>query len=117
MQKFNVVNLAEMDDYVIGTPIRRGKMQVTIRPARWSPGEHLGYPRRGRIRAGFGIKARGEGQGAWRGEGWMTHEQRIELRRALLSLYPQIRIFEHRLYIQAERDGIITADEYRELTS
>lgn len=46
----------------------------------------------------------------------MTHEQRVELRRTLLALYPQIRIFEHRLYIQAERDGIITPDEYRELT-
>ena len=46
----------------------------------------------------------------------MSHEQRIDLRRAIHDLYPQTSIFDYRLYIQAERDGIITPDEYRELT-
>lgn len=46
----------------------------------------------------------------------MTHEQSIELRRAIHALYPEKSIFDYRLYIQAERDGIITAEEYRELT-
>lgn len=44
MQEFNVVNLADMDDYVIGTPIRRGKMQVTIRQRGARPASISGAP-------------------------------------------------------------------------